>query len=155
MVSVRSNLLSLVVFVIGVVVCGALIGVATAPGPWFDTLVKPAFNPPAWVFGPVWTTLYILIGIAGWRIWHVNRSSTAMKLWFAQMILNFAWSPLFFGAHRMDLALGVIVLMLIAIFGFILTSWNRDRISAVLFLPYAAWVSFATLLNASLLYLNS
>ncbi|WP_069298488.1 TspO/MBR family protein [Neptunicoccus sediminis] len=154
MVSVKSNLLSLVVFVIGVVVCGALIGVSTAPGPWFDTLVKPTFNPPAWVFGPVWTTLYILIGIAGWRIWQIDRSSAAMKLWFAQMILNFGWSPLFFGAHRMDLALGVIVLMLVAIFGFILTTWNRDRISAVLFLPYAAWVSFATVLNASLLYLN-
>ena len=77
-----------------------------------------------------------------------------MKLWWAQLLLNFLWSPMFFSAHRIDLALALILLLLLIILGFIVTSWRKDRMVALLFAPYAVWVAFATLLNASIFSLN-
>ncbi|MEQ1953851.1 TspO/MBR family protein [Mesorhizobium sp. CN2-181] len=133
---------------------GTAIGLATAPGPWYDTLQKPAFNPPPWVFGPVWTVLYILIAIAGWRIWRVERDGILTKLWFAQLVVNFAWSPIFFSLHSIGLALPVILVLLVLIASFVVMAWRRDPIAAWLFIPYLAWVAFATLLNASLFALN-
>jgi len=148
------QIVALVVFVVAVVVGGGAIGAATAPGDWFAGLVKPPFNPPNWVFGPVWTLLYLAIAVAGWRCWRHDRAGVAMKIWYAQMLVNFSWSPVFFVAHRIDLALGIILVLLGTIAAFIAVSWRRDRLSALLFVPYAAWVSFAALLNASFLYLN-
>lgn len=146
--------LSLFFFLTLVVGFGLMIGFITAPGVWYAQLVKPAFNPPSWLFAPVWTALYILIAIAGWRTWQRNRSGWPMKLWWAQLFFNFLWSPVFFSAHRIDLALGVILLLLFIILGFIVTSWRQDRTTARLFVPYAVWVAFATLLNASIFSLN-
>ncbi|MGL4489343.1 MAG: TspO/MBR family protein [Rhizobiaceae bacterium] len=133
---------------------GTLIGVYNIPGDWYASLVKPSFNPPNWVFGPAWTTLYIMIAIAGWRLWENHRGSTSMKIWWAAIVVNFIWSPVFFGMQNPVLALGIIIAMLILIYAFIAKTWNLDRISAWLFVPYAAWVSFATLLNASIVVLN-
>jgi tryptophan-rich sensory protein len=141
-------------FLLLVVGGGLLIGVVTSPGDWYQQLEKPAFNPTGWVFGPVWTGLYILIAIAGWRVWRRDRAGTAMKLWWAQLALNFAWSPTFFLAHQIGLALVVILLLLIAIVWFIAHCRARERLAAGLFVPYAAWVAFASILNASLLALN-
>jgi translocator protein len=141
-------------FIIAVVTIGILIGITNLPGSWYAQLVKPAFNPPNWVFGPVWTVLYAMIGFVGARTWLARRSKPAMKLWFAQMALNFAWSPLFFGLNLMDAALVVIIGLWISILLFIRTSWKQDRLSAALFLPYLLWVTFATLLNVSLIALN-
>ncbi len=146
--------LSLFLFLTLVVGGGLVIGFITAPGEWYAQLVKPAFNPPNWIFAPAWTTLYILIAISGWRTWHRNRAGWPMNFWFAQLFLNFLWSPIFFSAQRIDLALGIIVLLLFAILGFIVTSLWKDRIAAWLFAPYAIWVAFATLLNASISSLN-
>lgn len=145
---------SLVVFLLLVLGGGLLIGYATLPGAWYASLVKPPFNPPNWVFGPVWSLLYILIAIAGWRTWRLQPGSGAMRAWGAQLVLNFLWSPTFFGARMMGLALVVILLLLISILFFIRRIWSGDRLSAYLFVPYAAWVAFATLLNASLVWLN-
>src|SRR5690606_10378327 len=86
-------------FIAGVVGVGALIGITTAPGEWYDSLDKPPFNPPSWLFSPVWFTLYVLIAIAGWRIFLRDRQGTAMKLWVAQMLINWLWSPVFFSLH--------------------------------------------------------
>lgn len=133
---------------------GLLIGAFNMPGEWYAALEKPPFNPPGWLFGPVWTTLYILIGIAGWRVWENARSSVSMMLWWAQMALNFAWSPLFFSLHQIAAALAVILVLLAVIVAFITLTWKRDRTAAMLFLPYAAWVGFASLLNGSILALN-
>ena len=146
--------LVLVLFLVLVVGGGAVIGSMNLPGPWYEALAKPSFNPPNWVFGPAWTILYVLIAVAGWRIWERDRSGPAMKAWWTQMLLNFAWSPVFFTLQSVGGALFIVVLMLAAILAFIGLAWNRDRIAALLFLPYAAWVSFATLLNASILWLN-
>lgn len=144
----------LAAFVVAVVGIGALIGTQTAPGAWYAGLEKPPFNPPNWVFGPVWFTLYVMIGIAGWRTFMAGATSLGMGLWVAQMLLNWAWSPIFFGAENLWLALAVIVPMLATILAFIVNRWNRDRTAALLFIPYAAWVGFATLLNLSLALLN-
>lgn len=133
---------------------GFAIGFTNLPGEWYAHLNKPPFNPPNWVFGPVWSAIYVLIAIAGWRTWENKRSSRAMWLWAVQMLLNFSWSPIFFSAHRIGAALAIIVALLVAIAAFIASQWRGDRVSAALFLPYAAWVSFATLLNASIWLLN-
>lgn len=147
--------LTLVVFVAGVLACGITIGVTFTPGAWYAGLEKPPFNPPNWIFAPVWTVLYILIGVAGWRTWMRDRHGPAMQLWTVQMGLNFLWSPVFFGAHLMAPGLAIILLMLMAVTGFIRRARESDRLAALLFLPYWIWVAFAAMLNAALLYLNA
>ncbi|ESX04413.1 CrtK/TspO family sensor protein [Mesorhizobium sp. LSJC268A00] len=145
---------SLLLFLLLVLGGGLLIGYATLPGEWYASLAKPPFNPPNWVFAPAWTLLYVLIAVAGWRTWERERAGAAMKIWALQLVLNFAWSPTFFGAKLVGPALVVILALLASIALFIATVWNRDRVSGWLFAPYALWVAFATLLNASLLLLN-
>jgi len=130
---------------------GLLIGYLTAPGEWYAQLAKPAFNPPAWVFAPAWTVLYILVALAGWRVW---TRAAPMKVWWGQLALNFLWSPVFFAAHQLAMALVIVLAMLAMIIAFVVASWPRDRTAALLFLPYAAWVAFAATLNASILALN-
>jgi len=102
----------------------------------------------------VWTLLYILIAVAGWRTWQVAPRSGAMVIWFIQLMLNFIWSPVFFGAHRIGAAVVIITALLAMIIAFIAMRWRRDRIAALLFAPYAAWVAFATLLNGAIWALN-
>jgi len=148
------SLLSLAVFLVVVIGAGGLIGSATAPGDWYASLEKPPFNPPNWVFSPVWTALYVLIAVAGWRIWERARSGPAVKAWFAQMGLNWVWTPIFFTAQMLWPALAIIVLMLAAILTFIVTARKTDPLASWLMVPYLAWVGFATLLNASVAVLN-
>lgn len=150
----RNPLVPTLLFLLLTVGGGLVIGSVTMPDGWFAALNKPAFQPPNWVFGPVWTLLYILIGIAGARIFTVARSSMAMKLWIAQMVLNFLWSPTFFAAHALVPAFVVIVLMLATIVAFIRAAWPIDRPAALMFLPYLAWVSFATVLNGTIAWIN-
>lgn len=146
--------LSLALFLLLVVGGGLAIGFFTAPGEWYAGLAKPPFNPPNWLFGPVWTLLYILIAIVGWLVWRRQSGSTAMTLWWAQLVLNFLWSPVFFAAQSIGGALAVIVALLVTILAFIAAAWGGHRTSALLFLPYAAWVAFATVLNGSIWLLN-
>jgi tryptophan-rich sensory protein len=149
------HIFALFAFLIVVLGIGSLIGLMVRPDPWYGTLDKPPFTPPDWVFAPVWTALYVMIAIAGWRIWmRDDWRSRAMMLWLMQMALNFAWTPMFFGAHVPGAALIIIVVLLIAIVGFIRAAWPRDRIAAALFVPYAAWVTFACALNAAIVVLN-
>ena len=146
--------IALILFLVLVVGGGLTIGALTAPGEWYAGLVKPSFNPPGWLFGPGWTGLYVLIAVAGWRIWQRDSSSPAMKLWWGQLVLNFLWSPAFFAAHQIGLALAIVLLLLVTILGFIAAASRQDRVAAWLFAPYAAWVAFASILNASILVLN-
>lgn len=148
------SLALLALFLIVVVGIGGAIGYSTAPGSWYGTLAKPPFNPPNWLFGPVWGLLYIAIAIAGWRTFLRDRSGISMKIWSAQMLLNWAWSPVWFSLHLLWPAFAVIVSILALIVAFILTTWKTDRTSAWLFVPYAAWVGFASLLNLSIAILN-
>lgn len=145
---------TLIAFLALVLAGGLAIGGVTRPGAWYASLAKPAFNPPNALFAPVWTTLYVLVAIAGWRVWRRERAGAAMQFWWLQLALNFLWSPTFFLAHRIGLALLLIVLILAAASGFILTAWRADRPAAWLFVPYAAWVAFAGVLNAAIFALN-
>lgn len=148
------TILTYAVFIVLVVTAGLVSGLGNMPGDWYASLQKPFFNPPAWLFGPVWTTLYVLIGIAGARIWMRAPKSAAMQLWFAQLAVNVLWSPAFFGLQNPELGLVVIAGMLITIIGFMIKARPVDRISSMLFVPYLAWVSFAGLLNLSIAWLN-
>ena len=147
--------LALVLFLLLVVGGGLAIGYLTAPGSWYAGLAKPSFNPPNWVFAPVWSLLYVLIAVAGWRSFErIRVTGLPMRLWWSQLALNFLWSPVFFGAHRIGLALLVILLLLVAILAFIAATWRQDRVAALLFAPYAVWVAFASVLNAAVYALN-
>jgi benzodiazapine receptor len=146
--------LTLALFIVLVLGGGTLIGFITLPGAWYAGLAKPAFNPPNWIFAPVWTLLYIAVAVAGWRTWESEPHSAGMAVWFIQLALNFIWSPVFFGTHMIGAALVIVTMLLAAILGFIVIRWSRDRCAALLFTPYAAWVAFATLLNGSIWILN-
>lgn len=146
--------LALLGFLVLVVGGGLAIGFLTAPGAWYAGLAKPSFNPPGWVFAPVWTLLYVLIAVAGWRVSCRESTEWAVRLWWLQLALNFIWSPLFFAAHGIGLALVVILLLLGVIVVFIAISWRNDRFASWLFTPYATWVGFASLLNANIFALN-
>ncbi|MEE2950937.1 MAG: TspO/MBR family protein [Pseudomonadota bacterium] len=132
---------------------GGLIGLLVETGDWYQSLAKPAFNPPGFVFGPVWTVLYILIGFAGFRVWRAGLGRL-QRLWWAQLALNFAWPVVFFSAHALTGALAVIVLLVLVILAFVSAAWTRERLSALLFLPYALWTLFAAVLNASIVWMN-
>jgi len=138
---------------------GAVGGIATASSveTWYQTLQKPPFNPPAWLFGPVWTALYIAIGVSGWLVWRkvgFAGAKRAFQVYAIQLVLNLAWSFLFFGARAIGAALIEVVVLLTAIIATGLLFREHHRGAALLMIPYAAWVSFATLLNASIWYLN-
>ncbi|PSM17670.1 sensor histidine kinase [Nitratireductor sp. StC3] len=148
------SLLLLAAFLAVVIGVGTLIGSATVPGAWYAGLQKPPFSPPNWIFGPVWFTLYVLIAIAGWRTFLADHDGTAMKLWYGQMALNWLWSPVFFALHLVWPAFVVIVAMALLVVGFAVNRWRADRLAAALFVPYAAWVGFAALLNLSIAILN-
>ncbi|NBN80363.1 tryptophan-rich sensory protein [Microvirga tunisiensis] len=148
------SLITLGLFILVVSGGGLLIGATNLPGAWYAGLVKPGFTPPNWLFGPVWTVLYLAIAVAGWRSLALGATRAPFRLWTVQLVLNFAWSPVVFTLHRLDLGLGLILAMLITIVLFIRATWTQDRIAALLFVPYALWVGYASALNASLVTLN-
>lgn len=145
---------SLVVF-IAIVAAAAITGGQFMPGEWYAQLAKPSWTPPGWLFGPVWTVLYVMIALAGWLVWRDGkRAAIPLALWGAQMVLNAAWSWLFFGLHRPGTALVEILVLLALIAAFALAAWPVSRTASILFVPYALWVSFATALNFAIWRLN-
>ena len=147
--------LTILAFVIGTVAAGGLIGATNAPGAWYAALDKPAFNPPAWVFGPVWTLLYAMVGWAGARTFALfGAGSTPFRLWALQLVLNLAWTPIFFTLRSLPLAAFEIVGLLGVIVAFMASVRRRDDFSFWLFAPYAAWVSFATVLTWTIWLMN-
>ncbi|MGI9484091.1 MAG: TspO/MBR family protein [Hyphomicrobiales bacterium] len=159
-VVLRQNLPSLIVFI---AICFAVSAVgglvtATSVGGWYQTLQKPAFNPPDWLFGPVWAVLYLFMAIAGWRVWCREDDpgrKAALTAFAVQLFLNLLWSFLFFGLKNPGLALLEIFLLVVLIAVTTVLFWRIDRIAGALFLPYLAWVSYATLLNAALWTMNT
>jgi len=125
---------------------------------WYSTLNKPSFNPPAWLFAPVWTAIYLLIAIAAYLVWKrrnlIVGYSTTATIYAIQLLLNFSWSIVFFGLHQILGALIVIVLLWISIILNIAWFGKFNKIAAWLLVPYLLWVSFATLLNLNIYLLN-
>ncbi len=127
------------------------------PGEWYAGISKPSWNPPSWVFGPVWSALYAMMGVAAWGVWREGswrRQKQALGWFMVQWALNFLWTPLFFGLHRMGWALVEMLLLWGAIVMTIRSFWSVRRWAAGLLLPYLAWVSFAAVLNGTLWWLN-
>jgi translocator protein len=131
-------------------------GLVTAPAvlEWYPTLNKPSWTPPSWLFAPAWTVLYILMAVAAWLVWKAGNAKAALTLFFAQLLLNFAWSVLFFGARSPGLGLIDVAAMWLAIAATIFAFAFKSRLAAFLMVPYLCWVSFAAALNAAIFMLN-
>lgn len=136
-------------------ILGSVFTISVIPT-WYAALTKPALNPPAWIFGPVWTTLYLLMGISLWLIWKNDSKEKNRAIWLfaVQLALNAIWSPIFFGVQSVSSALAIIVLLWIAIVLTILMFRKISKTAAWLLVPYIAWVSFASYLNYMLWVLN-
>jgi tryptophan-rich sensory protein len=152
-----SKLVSSIVICLLPGLAGAFYTVENIPT-WYAELAKPSFNPPNWIFSPVWTTLYILMGIALFLIWKKGLQETKAKaaFWFfiAHLVVNFFWTFVFFSSKNLALAFGVIIILWLMITTAIYLFWKIDRRASLLLLPYLAWVSFASLLNYSIWQLN-
>ena len=151
--------LVLLAFVAVCLAIGAIGGAVTSTsvGTWYQSLRKPPFNPPDWIFGPVWTVLYITMAVAAWRVWRrlgFGGARYALTLFAIQLALNLAWSIVFFGFRQIGMALVEIVVLLAFIVATAIAFWRADRAAGLLFVPYLGWVGFAALLNASLWRLN-
>ncbi|HET6432491.1 TspO/MBR family protein [Dyella sp.] len=145
--------LSLAGFVLLAALAG-FVGSRFMPGDWYAALAKPSFNPPNSVFAPVWSVLYLLMAVAAWRAWRKRGVDAAIGLWLAQLVLNGAWSWLFFGRHLLAAALVDILALLVLIVLTAAAFFRRDRAAGCLMVPYIAWVAFASVLNAALWHLN-
>lgn len=155
----RSNFIKLVLSLITPLSLGAVAGMFTSQAvpTWYATLNRPSFNPPSWVFGPVWTTLYVVLGISFYLIWKENHSrqkNLAIIIFTVQMLLNFAWSFIFFYFNMIGAALIEIILLWTSIVTMIYLFYKIKPLAAYLNIPYLLWVSFATILNAGYYFLN-
>tara|TARA_B100000745_G_scaffold298696_1_gene247919 strand:- start:3907 stop:4374 length:468 start_codon:yes stop_codon:yes gene_type:complete len=148
----------LFLFILAAQAAGILGSFATVPNieSWYDFLVKPALNPPSWVFGPVWTTLYTLMGIASYLVWKSKGENyrRVLALFFTHLFVNASWSIIFFGEQNIGLALGVIIILDLMLLEIIRRFYKISKIAGVILIPYLLWVLFATYLNASLFFLN-
>ncbi len=147
--------------VVAVAVClggGALSGLATASSvsSWYPSLARPSWTPPSAVFGPVWSILYLTMGIALWLVWRARPEGGGPETaaFAVQLALNLAWSVLFFGLRRPDLAFAEVLALWLAIVATIVVFWRASPVAGALLLPYLAWVSFATCLNGAFWRLN-
>ena len=141
-------------------VCFAVAGIgglATTPNipNWYAGLLKPAWTPPGWIFGPVWSFLYLSMAVAAWLVWRQGNALVPLALFALQLAFNAAWSWLFFGLHSPGAALVDVVLLWVAIAATIPAFWFRSTVAGLLLVPYLAWVSFAAALNFAIWQLNS
>jgi translocator protein len=132
-------------------------GVFISKDDWYDNLIKPDWNPPGWIFAPVWTVLYFLMAVAAWLVWRAGGWKAqwpALSLFLCQILLNALWTPVFFGWHRPDLAFALIIALGLTLKVTICFFFRVNKTSAFLLIPYSAWVSFAAALNFVLWQLN-
>lgn len=147
--------LGLLPFLAAVTAVAAVGGLAAgSAGRTYAGLELPPFAPPSWLFGPVWTVLYVMIAVAGWLVWRASGWSLALTLWSAQLLLNLAWTPLFFAADLYVWALLDIVVLLVLVAWTAATFRRTSGPAAALMVPYLLWVGFATALNAAIVVLN-
>jgi len=154
------DVIGVLIAIVICVIAGVIGSIFTTPSipTWYASLNKPPFNPPNWIFGPVWTTLYILMGIAAYLVWRngigKKEVKTAVFVFALQLILNSLWSFIFFGQHWMLLAFCEIIILWLAILFTIIKFWPISTAAGLLLLPYIFWVSFASILNFSIWLLN-
>lgn len=122
---------------------------------WYPTLAKPSWNPPNWIFGPVWTTLYMLMGMVAWRAWRTGFMARPLVIgYFVHLVPNTLWSVLFFGLKQPAWALADILMLWVLLVWLLVGFWRADRLAGALWLPYVLWVTFATALNSAIVWLN-
>ena len=122
--------------------------------PWYSQIILPSYNPPSWVFAPVWTLLYVMMSIAIWKIWINSFDLELLKLYFIHLFFNGTWSIVFFGFHQIGLALVNLIIIIIFIIMLMKKYLARDRLSFYLMIPYFLWSSYALILNSSIFLLN-
>ena len=152
----RSSLALVVFLALTFLAAGS--GARFMPGEWYSALAKPSWNPPAWVFAPVWTFLYICMAVAAWLVWRrkgLLEGAVPLSLWAVQLGLNSVWTWFFFGMHNPGLAFADILLLWLAILSTLILFWRVTRAAGALFLPYILWVSFAAILNFALWRMNT
>ncbi len=152
----KNKYLSLFIILLITFLASAIGGFTTTSfkEPWYSEIILPSFNPPSWVFGPVWTTLYIMMSISIWKIWINSFDIKILKLYFIHLFFNGTWSIIFFGFHQIGLALINLIIILIFILLLMKRYLNRDKISFYLMIPYFLWSSYALVLNSSIFILN-
>jgi len=155
----KKEVIKLLVSIVLPLSLGAIAGMFTSQSVsgWYETLNRPSFNPPNWIFGPVWTTLYILMGISLYLIWKQDVSkerNRAILVFLVQLILNFCWSFIFFYFNLIGIALVEIILLWINILIMLVLFYRIRPLAAYINIPYFIWVTFATILNASYYFLN-
>tara|TARA_B100000427_G_scaffold132334_1_gene110100 strand:+ start:449 stop:910 length:462 start_codon:yes stop_codon:yes gene_type:complete len=122
--------------------------------PWYSEIILPSFNPPSWVFGPVWTTLYIFMSVAAWFAWKKTSDKKILQIYFIHLFFNSIWSVIFFGFHQIFIALIDLVIILIFIIWLMKIYYQVNKISFLLMTPYLLWSSYALILNGTIFYLN-
>lgn len=147
------SILSLLVF-FGLVTVIATSGAVFKPGPWYEALNKPWWTPPNWLFPIAWTALYIMIAIAGWRVWSIEGIGPALVIWGVGLVLNGVWSYIMFGQQEIGWAAVDVVALWLSVVAFIVLARPIDGTAALLFVPYLVWVSYATALNFAVYFLN-
>ncbi len=153
----KKQVVGLILWIV-VSLAAGVVGSQFMPGAWYAALDKPSWNPPGWVFGPVWTTLYILMGLAAWQVWRkrgFKAERLALSLFLVQLVANALWSYLFFGAQQPAAALVDIVILWLLILATTIKFWRVSTVAGAMMLPYLAWVGFATVLNFTLWRLNA
>ena len=152
----NNKYLSLITIVLITFSASAIGGVVTSiyKEPWYSQIIQPFFSPPSSVFGPVWTTLYILMSIAIWLNWISNKNKNNVKIYFVHIFFNGMWSIVFFGFHQILLALLNLLIILFFIIWLMRIYYSNNKFSFLLMIPYLLWSSYALILNASILYLN-
>ena len=122
--------------------------------PWYSEIILPTFNPPSWVFGPVWTTLYILMSLAAWLAWKQTSDKKILQIYFIHLFFNSIWSVIFFGFHQIFIALIDLGIIIIFIIWLMKIYYQVNKISFLLMTPYLLWSSYALMLNVAIFYLN-
>ena len=152
----KNKYLSLFLILLITSFASALGGFTTASfkEPWYSEIILPSFNPPSWVFAPVWTSLYIMMSIAIWKIWINTFDLKLLKLYFIHLFFNATWSIIFFGFHQIGLALINLSIILTFIILLMKSYLTRDKVSFYLMTPYFLWSSYALILNSSIFILN-
>ncbi len=152
----KNKYLSLVLFLI-ITFAASAIGSFTTSAfkePWYSQIILPTFNPPSWVFGPVWTTLYVFMSIAIWKAWRISKDEKLLKIYFIHLFFNAIWSIIFFGFHNIGLALINLIIILSFIILLMKIYYNINKTSFYLMIPYLIWSSYALILNTSIFLLN-
>ena len=152
----KNKYLSLAIIILITFLAPAIGSYATSAfkEPWYSELILPSFNPPSWVFAPVWSTLYLMMSFAIWKIWTKIFDSKILKIYFIHIFFNSTWTVVFFGFHQIGLALLNLIVILIFIIILMKEYFTKDKISFILMIPYLSWSGYALVLNSAIFFLN-